>query len=115
MWSAMMMSQTIQVHVHVHVLSANALYYNTLAMHVVMSVPVSTNYENSMNHGFITSNENIFYSCRDVVWGRRFYVLEMSPCTEAVHASRYRLTREMSLLGRRRTWCGYTNNWLRPP
>jgi hypothetical protein len=88
----MMMSQTIQVHVHVHVLSANALYYNTLAVHVVMSVPVSTIFENSMNHGFITSDDNIIYSCRYVVWDRRFYLLDISLCTEAVHASRDRLT-----------------------
>ena len=86
----MMMSQTIQVQVQVHVLSANALYCNTLAMHVMMRIPVSTIFVNSMNHGFITADENILYSCRYVVWDRRFYLLDMSLCTEAVQASRYR-------------------------
>jgi hypothetical protein len=47
-----------------------------------MSVPVSTIFENPMNHGFITSDENILYSCRYVVWDKRFYLLDMSLCTK---------------------------------
>jgi hypothetical protein len=69
------------------------MHFKTLSMHVIMHFSVNTYYLMHQWFHYI-ADENIFNSCRYVVWDKRCYLLDMSLFRDVELASRYRLTRE---------------------